>query len=460
LTILNSDASPANTWYAGANSTNTGPDNSGWIFTAPPAGISVEPAQEVVTVTGQQAFHDPLERKYQTVSIYTFTPVVKTLYGVIFSTVGGGGVLVESGAIVPGLGGAYSELITGPESVTISTFVPTVGVAGPWEGTPSVESVTATGYTISLVEAFDITIPIEEVLVTGYEPVIAFEWLMGPAPEEILVTGYSPVIEAPQSITIPIQEVLITGYQITYSLSGGTLIPATEVIQVTGYTPTVVAEGSTLFSAPGYGCVAITFTGTNVVTADILDNTISIHSGASATITSTFASPGDFPRDLTYSGGNLISTDFQTDLIYFHTGVTDTIASSYLTGDAGYAIVNLCMQGSDLVEVSSRDYFSVHTGLTSTISAVWSNWALKATKDVYSIIYAPSATDWLICDTAGFPGVVRRYTDFIAMASAPMSSFDAEGLGYISMCVDGSENLMGVDYDSSIIYVHNGLAAW
>lgn len=37
LTVGHSDASPALTWYAGANSTDSG-TNSGWIFTAPPSG--------------------------------------------------------------------------------------------------------------------------------------------------------------------------------------------------------------------------------------------------------------------------------------------------------------------------------------------------------------------------------------------------------------------------------------
>jgi hypothetical protein len=40
LNIQHSVASPANTWYAGANSTNnqaTATAGSGWIFTVPPA---------------------------------------------------------------------------------------------------------------------------------------------------------------------------------------------------------------------------------------------------------------------------------------------------------------------------------------------------------------------------------------------------------------------------------------
>jgi hypothetical protein len=37
LNIRNSQASPANTWYAGANSVSVGTGNTGWIFTAPPS---------------------------------------------------------------------------------------------------------------------------------------------------------------------------------------------------------------------------------------------------------------------------------------------------------------------------------------------------------------------------------------------------------------------------------------
>lgn len=50
LSISRSTATPANTWYAGSNSTNGG-NNSGWTFTAAPKSLTA--AQAAFTLTGQ-----------------------------------------------------------------------------------------------------------------------------------------------------------------------------------------------------------------------------------------------------------------------------------------------------------------------------------------------------------------------------------------------------------------------
>jgi len=67
----------------------------------------------------------------------------------------------------------------------------------------------------------------------------------------------------------------------------------------------------------------------NLISCDYDAKKIYVHSGISATITTSFASPSTYPRGLTLDGVNLISSDSDADKIYVHSGISATITTSF-----------------------------------------------------------------------------------------------------------------------------------
>ena len=67
----------------------------------------------------------------------------------------------------------------------------------------------------------------------------------------------------------------------------------------------------------------------NLISCDSYVDKIYVHSGISATITTSFASPYTFPQGLAFDGVNLISCDSNADKIYVHSGISATITTSF-----------------------------------------------------------------------------------------------------------------------------------
>ncbi len=69
---------------------------------------------------------------------------------------------------------------------------------------------------------------------------------------------------------------------------------------------------------------------TNVISADRSANKHYLHTGFSASISSSYTSPGAVPRGITWDGTNVISADGgSADKHYLHTGFSATVSSSY-----------------------------------------------------------------------------------------------------------------------------------
>jgi len=67
----------------------------------------------------------------------------------------------------------------------------------------------------------------------------------------------------------------------------------------------------------------------NLISCDWSADKIYVHSGISATITTSFASPSTYAAGLTFDGVNLISCDWDADKIYVHSGISATITTSF-----------------------------------------------------------------------------------------------------------------------------------
>ncbi|MEW6609760.1 MAG: hypothetical protein AB1414_20325, partial [bacterium] len=67
----------------------------------------------------------------------------------------------------------------------------------------------------------------------------------------------------------------------------------------------------------------------NLISCDDAGDKIRVHSGISATITSSFASPASDPSGLYYDGTDLWSCDKGTSKIYHHSGISATITESF-----------------------------------------------------------------------------------------------------------------------------------
>jgi len=113
------------------------------------------------------------------------------------------------------------------------------------------------------------------------------------------------------------------------TVANGNLISANyvdEYISVhDGFSSTILSQ----FASPGIGISGLAFDGINLISSDWWEKKIYIHDGISASISSSFTSPSTLPRGLTIINGDLISGDGDSYMIYVHNGITASIKSSF-----------------------------------------------------------------------------------------------------------------------------------
>ena len=137
----------------------------------------------------------------------------------------------------------------------------------------------------------------------------------------------------------------------------------------TGITSTI----TTSFNSPANYPTEVTYDGTNLISIYMIVTKIYVHSGITSTITTSFNSPAAEPYGLTYDGANLISSSVNTNKIYIHSGITSSITTSF--NAPGESPSGLTYDGTNLI---SSDYYDldsiyIHSGITSTITTSFSS---------------------------------------------------------------------------------------
>jgi DNA-binding beta-propeller fold protein YncE len=206
------------------------------------------------------------------------------------------------------------------------------------------------------------------------------------------------------------------------------------------------------FASPDTSPVGLTFDSStgNLISCDSGTDTIYIHSGVSASVSSSFASPSVQPRGLAFDSltGNLISCDDSTDLIYIHSGVSASISSSFfapstypsgLTFDSSTGNLISCDDGTNRIYI--------HSGVSASIS---SSFASPGT--IPSGLAFDSSTGNLIsCDREG-AGLIYIHS---GVSASVLSSFAAPGTEPYGLTFDSSTgNLISCDSSTDTIYIH------
>lgn len=127
------------------------------------------------------------------------------------------------------------------------------------------------------------------------------------------------------------------------------------------------------FSGPGTFTTGLTMDGSgNLVNSDAISNLAYIHSGVSATITSSFTITAS-STGLAIYAGDLYSTNSDSGSIYKYNGISSSFVSSFshpalprgISGDGGTNLVSSSSANA------GRMYF--HSGYTSTITSSFNN---------------------------------------------------------------------------------------
>jgi len=185
----------------------------------------------------------------------------------------------------------------------------------------------------------------------------------------------------------------------------------------------------------------------NLISCDSSTDKIYIHSGITASISSSFASPSQAPGGLAYDGTNLISCDSYTaDKIYIHSGITASISSSFASPASiptglTYISPNLISCDDDQNEIY------VHTGITSTIDRSFS----APLFEVHGLAY--DGTNLISCTNN--PDKIYIHSGITASIS---TSYTSPGAWPSGLAYDGT-NLISCDYASEMIYIHSGITS-
>ena len=186
-----------------------------------------------------------------------------------------------------------------------------------------------------------------------------------------------------------------------------------------------------------------------LISCDIYDDKIYIHSGITSTILDSFASPDTGPSGLTYDGTNLISADVDTNTIYIHSGVTSTISSSFASPTI--SLSGLAYDGTNLISIEYYDdKIYIHSGVTSTISSSFASPA----EDPGGLTYTGTnliSADTVINTIYIHSGITSTILD--SFASPDPSSGDTTFLTY-----DGT-NLISCEEGNRTIYIHSGVTS-
>ncbi|MEW6096618.1 MAG: hypothetical protein AB1567_08845 [bacterium] len=142
----------------------------------------------------------------------------------------------------------------------------------------------------------------------------------------------------------------------------------------------------------------LTIANNNLVSCDDAGDKIRVHSGISATITSSFASPASDPSGLYYDGTDLWSCDKGTSKIYHHSGISATITESF--DSPGIAPTGLsCDNTKNLISGNYEKYGRFITKLKENASIKWIYPQLQvATDKIYYI--------WQAIDTGASTGKI------------------------------------------------------
>ena len=121
------------------------------------------------------------------------------------------------------------------------------------------------------------------------------------------------------------------------------------------------------FASPSTIPIGLTWTGSELISSDMIITSIYIHSGLSSTLTGSFASPSTNPTGLAWTGSELISSDYSKDHIYIHSGLSSTLTGSFASPSTNP--IGLTWTGSELISADNgTNHIYIHSGLSSTLT--------------------------------------------------------------------------------------------
>lgn len=203
-----------------------------------------------------------------------------------------------------------------------------------------------------------------------------------------------------------------------------------------------IASIDSSFASPGTGPTALTFDGTNLISADPDTNLIYIHSGITSTISSSFAAPSTDISGLTFDGTNLISCDAATGLIYIHSGITSTVSSSF--SSPGTLPSGLTFDGTNLISCDIlSDTIYIHSGITSTVSSSF------ASPNGSPAALGFDGINLISCDST-----LNKIYIHSGITTTISSSFTGPDTAVTGVTVS-DDNLISCDSTSDIIYIHD-----